>query len=116
MSQPRVRDRQKVIREQNILEELFRILKAPFTESKGKMMSITDMANQVKHSTIPVICQLCYRILKHSQVDYRKNQEYIANEYVSEINSFSSSRIHFSCADLRLCKHRSVIRSAQRKP
>ncbi|KAJ8374080.1 hypothetical protein SKAU_G00046600 [Synaphobranchus kaupii] len=47
------RERQKLMREQNILAQIFGILKAPFTDL----------------------------VLRHSQQDYRKNQEYIAKKF-----------------------------------
>ena len=41
------------------------------------MMRLQDVTN-VQNSSIRLICQLCYRVLKHSQDSYRKNQEHIA--------------------------------------
>ncbi|KAF6037985.1 ITPR3 [Bugula neritina] len=41
------------------------------------MLSMEDLADQ-RHRPFRHICQLCYRVLKLSQVGYRKNQETIA--------------------------------------
>jgi len=107
------RDRQKVLREQNILEEVFHILKAPFSDPvrpvathlrrsrrqhgpdarhgvpererliagaqgyKGKLLRLAEVAD-IQHTSVRTICQLCYRLIRHAQQDYRKNQEYIA--------------------------------------
>ncbi|CAF1038569.1 unnamed protein product [Didymodactylos carnosus] len=116
------RERQKLIREQNILKQLFRILKVlkPRLEfersqkSDGKVDSLPVSLSQqqlqqqhsqtkdeqqqqqqqqqqqlvqqlvsqqdadVRYSTtfyqMKTICRLCYRILKHCQQEYRKNQ------------------------------------------
>lgn len=54
------RERQKLLREQNVLKILFDILE------------LEDSLNTNKD-----ICRLCYRVLKLSFQDYRKNQEYI---------------------------------------
>ncbi|CAF1295313.1 unnamed protein product [Adineta steineri] len=119
------RERQKLIREQNILKQLFRILRAlkPRLEQERSNMNAanasttrsdyhftqhqnTTLANNdsyilpqqqdadIRFSTtfyqMKTICRLCYRILKHCQQEYRKNQETIAKEF-----SFMQSQIGF---------------------
>ncbi len=67
------RERQKLVREQNILQHIFRVLKAPFAEHGGQMgLQIADLKD-VKNG-FQQIFRLCYRILKNSQQSYRKNQ------------------------------------------
>ncbi|CAF1588756.1 unnamed protein product, partial [Adineta steineri] len=119
------RERQKLIREQNILKQLFRILRSlkPRLEQERSNMNAanasttrsdyhftqhqnTTLANNdsyllpqqqdadIRFSTtfyqMKTICRLCYRILKHCQQEYRKNQETIAKEF-----SFMQSQIGF---------------------
>ncbi|ESN92216.1 hypothetical protein HELRODRAFT_194357 [Helobdella robusta] len=75
------RERSKLLREQNVLKQLFKILKAPFTDfGQGPQMKMEDLADP-KQAHFKYICQLSYHILKLSQHDYRKNQEYIAKEF-----------------------------------
>eukprot|EP00118_Oscarella_pearsei_P014018 m.117174 g.117174 ORF g.117174 m.117174 type:complete len:2678 (+) comp37607_c0_seq1:123-8156(+) len=75
------RDRQKLLREQDVLDGVFQLLGAPFSTKKGPaMMTLEELAEKRNH-TIKVICRLCYRIVKHSQADYRKNQETIAKKF-----------------------------------
>lgn len=75
------RERQKLLREQYILKELFRILKAPFVEWGNKAgLAMSELKEQGKHG-LQQIFRLAYRILKHSQQSYRKNQEHIAKQF-----------------------------------
>jgi len=59
------------------------MLQAPFTDTgSGPLLCIEDLSDQ-KNAIYKHICRLCYRILKFSQHDYRKNQ--------ARVNNFHSS-------------------------
>ncbi|GFO15669.1 inositol 1,4,5-trisphosphate receptor type 1, partial [Plakobranchus ocellatus] len=73
------RERQKLIREQDILKQIFKILQAPFNDvgDGALMQSMEELADQ-RHAAFRHLCRLCYRLLKLSFQNYRKNQEYVA--------------------------------------
>ncbi|KAL5260490.1 hypothetical protein ACHWQZ_G010582 [Mnemiopsis leidyi] len=76
------RDRQKLVREQDILKQVFELLKAPFNK-ETPMELLLDK----KWAPFRSICRLCYRMIKVSQQSYRKNQEYIAKTWFSFMQS-----------------------------
>lgn len=62
--------------------QIFGILKAPFTDQgDGPMLKLEDLGDQ-RYSHFKYMLRLCYRVLRHSQQDYRKNQARLNGELV----------------------------------
>ncbi|XP_064425349.1 inositol 1,4,5-trisphosphate receptor type 3 [Latimeria chalumnae] len=76
------RERQKLMREQNILKQIFGILNAPFNDrgGEGPVIKMEEISDQ-KNVQYQFMFRLCYRLIRHSQEDYRKNQEHIAKQF-----------------------------------
>ncbi|KAK6750287.1 hypothetical protein RB195_002332 [Necator americanus] len=80
------RDRQKLLREQEVLDQVFQLLKAPFMPRQGVteigplLSSPSDLSEQ-RNEVFKTMFQLCYSLLRYSQVSYRKNQEFLAEKF-----------------------------------
>ncbi|OQV23241.1 Inositol 1,4,5-trisphosphate receptor type 1 [Hypsibius exemplaris] len=72
------REKQKLIREQNVLKQVFILLQTP---NETKPYFQMDELADPKNLHLKQIMRYCYRILRLSQKDYRRNQEYIAKEF-----------------------------------
>ncbi len=51
------------------------------------MFEMADLGNNKKYEPIKYLFKLCYRVIEHSQKDYRKNQEHIAENYFQLMQS-----------------------------
>lgn len=80
------RDRQKLLREQGVLDQIFQLLRAPFlprqglTEMGPLLNSPQELAEQ-RNEVFKRMFQLCYSLLRYAQVGYRKNQEHLAEKF-----------------------------------
>ncbi|XP_021948195.1 inositol 1,4,5-trisphosphate receptor [Folsomia candida] len=75
------RDRQKLLREQFLLDNVFEILKAPMEKKQGTLLPYFEDEDGTMQSKWKYTFRLCYRVLHLSQQSYRKNQESIAKEF-----------------------------------
>ncbi|CAI5448230.1 unnamed protein product [Caenorhabditis angaria] len=80
------RDRQKLLREQEVLDQVFLLLKAPFLPRQGcteiaPLLSSPSELSDTRNEVFKTMFQLCYCLLKYSQVNYRKNQEFLAEKF-----------------------------------
>lgn len=59
----------------SILQQIFGIIKVPFKDrgSDGPLLRLEELSDQ-KNLLYQYMFRLCYRVLRHSQEDYRKNQ------------------------------------------
>ena len=75
----KARERQKLLREQGILREIFKILE-PFTDSsevaKGSIVPLGEIRD-AKHQYYKRMLRLCYRILRHSTQASEQNLTFI---------------------------------------
>lgn len=93
-----IKERQKVMREQDVIAQLFYILKvrvlfcaavlwclnaysqAPFapeacTSGCGVLLQSMEDLEEQQYRWLKKVCVLCYRLIRHLATDYRKNQE-----------------------------------------
>lgn len=71
--------------------QIFKLLQAPFTDSgDGPMLRLEELGDQ-RHAPFRHICRLCYRVLRHSQQDYRKNQVGGPNNFTLTPNTLAFS-------------------------
>ncbi|VDM99149.1 unnamed protein product [Thelazia callipaeda] len=80
-----LRDRQKLLREQGVLDQIFALLRVPFLSRNGNdskpLLDSPRMLSDRGNEVLKRIFQLCYSLLRYSQVGYRKNQEHLAENF-----------------------------------
>lgn len=80
------RDRQKLLREQGVLAQIFDLLRAPFLPRQGEseivpLLNSPHELNESRNEVFKRMFQLCYSLLRYAQVGYRKNQEHLAEKF-----------------------------------
>uniref|UniRef100_A0AC35EUE8 Inositol 1,4,5-trisphosphate receptor n=1 Tax=Panagrolaimus sp. PS1159 TaxID=55785 RepID=A0AC35EUE8_9BILA len=80
------RDRQKLLREQGVLGQVFDLLRAPFLPRQGTsemppLLNSPQELTESRNEVFQKMFQLCYSLLRYSQVGYRKNQEFLAEKF-----------------------------------
>lgn len=67
-----------------VYKQIFGILKAPFKDKAGEgaILRLEDLGDQ-RYAPYKYMLRLCYRILRHSQQDYRKNQVFLLPSHVA---------------------------------
>uniref|UniRef100_A0A914HGQ2 MIR domain-containing protein n=1 Tax=Globodera rostochiensis TaxID=31243 RepID=A0A914HGQ2_GLORO len=81
-----IRDRQKLLREQGVLAQVFALLKAPFMPRQGSgevqpLLASPQELTEPRNLCFRRMFQLCYSLLRCSQNGYRKNQEFLAEKF-----------------------------------
>uniref|UniRef100_A0AC34QF85 Inositol 1,4,5-trisphosphate receptor n=1 Tax=Panagrolaimus sp. JU765 TaxID=591449 RepID=A0AC34QF85_9BILA len=81
-----IRDRQKLLREQGVLGQVFDLLRAPFlprhsTSEMPPLLNSPQELTEPRNEVFQKMFQLCYSLLRYSQVGYRKNQEFLAEKF-----------------------------------
>uniref|UniRef100_A0A5S6QTU2 Inositol 1,4,5-trisphosphate receptor n=1 Tax=Trichuris muris TaxID=70415 RepID=A0A5S6QTU2_TRIMR len=78
------RNRQKLLREQKVLAQIFDLLQAPFQSRKDQRPLFESPAVLSKPGNEPYkrMFQLMYTLLRFSQQSYRRNQVYIAERFI----------------------------------
>eukprot|EP01135_Chromosphaera_perkinsii_P006243 Nk52_evm4s470 gene=Nk52_evmTU4s470 len=75
-----VTERQNLFRERAVIRDIFDILKAPFVEFDGNMMSITKLENRI-YAPAKKLCRLCYRALIALCFQNSENERYVAGYF-----------------------------------
>lgn len=73
--------------------QIFGILKAPFKDrggGEGPLLCLEELTDQ-KNAPYQYMLRLCYRVLRHSQEDYRKNQ--VRKENVGQIQTNKQKQV-----------------------
>ncbi|CDW52771.1 inositol 1,4,5 trisphosphate receptor type 1 [Trichuris trichiura] len=78
------RNRQKLLREQKVLAQIFDLLQAPFQSRRDQRPLFENPAVLSKPGNEPYkrMFQLMYTLLRFSQQAYRRNQVYIAERFI----------------------------------
>ncbi len=53
--------------------QIFHLLRIPLKHGGKALFSMSDLADK-RYEAVRYMFQLCYRVIQHSQFDYRKNQ------------------------------------------
>lgn len=87
---------------------MFGILKAPFKEKagEGSMLRLEDLGDQ-RYAPYKYVLRLCYRVLRHSQQDYRKNQ------VGPEPEVLGAGQVQTAEAETGLCKDSLYVGSSE---
>ncbi|KRX66923.1 Inositol 1,4,5-trisphosphate receptor itr-1, partial [Trichinella sp. T9] len=78
------RNRQKLLREQKVLAQIFDLLRAPFESRKDQrpLFENPSVLSKPGNESFKRMFQLMYTVLRFSQQSYRRNQVYIAERFI----------------------------------